>query len=354
MGSIVENHAEQARTLLVQSEGCAKRLQTLKNDEVISGNPGANSMINRTSLDTTTSVRSIVDSVLSLYGHESLYETPWESQGEPLGTTMIQADLIRASRIVEDHIRQIVVVDEDSPDSPFIAPSAYRYALDSSTASDDQAIEYLRVQHFNHLAATELGIWTDSSNDGSDQHQYDSERIISGFFLRNSCGSTLKDSYIPVLLSAVDYYEKGRDWMRYELCITIGHRVRYLQLDEKPMVILDLLVKQLPLYDGFKLRQLVVPVPWEYVEYELDAMTYSYPINRQHCCHEVLAAMLNAIDDSYVASSYESCINNRGELLTSRLRIDQKPLDLYQQWLQEGRNPLFLIRLRDAGTHIVE
>ena len=354
MGGSVENHTEQAQILSIQSVECAKRLQALKNDEVISASTGANSMINRTSIDTTVSVRSIVDSILSLYGHESLYETPWESQGEPLGTTMIQVDLARASRIVEDHIRKIAVVDEDRPDSPFISPSASRYALDSSTASDDQAIEYLKVEHFNHLAATELGIWTDSGNDGSDQHQYDSERIISGFFLRNTCGSTLKDSYIPVLLSAVDHYEKGRDWMRYELCITIGHRVRYLQLDEKPMVILDLLVRQLPLHDGFKLRQLVVPVPWEYVEYDLDAMTYSYPINRQHCCHEVLAAMLKAIDDSYVASSYELCINNRGELLTSRLRMDQKPLALYQQWLQEGRNPFFLIRLRDAGTHIVQ
>ena len=350
MGSIVENHAEQARILLVQSEGCAKRLQALKNDEVISASTGASPMINRTSIDTTAFVRSIVDSILSLYAHESLYETPWGSRGEPLGTTMIQIDLDRASRIIEDHRRRVAVVDEDRPDSPFISPSASGYALDSSTSSDDQAIEYLKVEYFNHLPGTELSTWTDSSKDGSDQHQYDSERIISGRFLRNTCGSTLEKSYISVLESAVNYYEKGKDWMHYELVITIGHRVRYLQLDEKPMVVLDSLLRQLPLYDGFKLRRLVVPMLWESVEFDLDATTYSYLINRQHSCHEVLAAMLDPFDESYRASSYELCLSSYGEELTSRLSIDQKPLVLYQQWLQEGRNPFFLIPLKDVAS----
>ena len=343
----MENHAEQARILSIQSQECAKRLQTLKYD-AITKSTEANPVINRTSIDTARSVRSITDSILSLYGHESLYGTPSESEGGVLGTGSMQVEQARISRIIEDNIRKNAVVDEDRPDSPFISPSDSRYSLDSITARDDQTFKDVDVEHSNHLAATELGIWTNIDEDSLDQHQYDSERVVSSFVLRYPCGSTEKESYIPVLLSAVRHYEEGKDWRHYELCITTTHRVRHLQLDERPLM-LELLFRQLPLYFGFRLRRLVVPVPWEYVEYDLDAMTYSYPINHQHCCHEVLAAMLQAVDDSLVANSYELCLNSRGEALMSRLRMGQKPLALYQECLQEGRKPFFLIRLKDVA-----
>ncbi len=241
------------------------------------------------------------------------------------------------------------MIDEDGADSPLILPSTFKHSLESSTASNDEAIEALKVEHFNHLAAVELGIATNSNQVSSDQHQYDSERTVSGFFLRNTCGVTLKGSYFLVLSSAVQYYEKDKDWRHYELCIALAHRERYLQLDERPMMILDSLVRQLPLHDAFKLRRLVVPVPWEHVNYMLNATTYTYPINRQHCYHEVLAAMLQAVDESYLASSYELCLKSLIFPSTSRLNMDQKPLALYQECAQEGGMPFFIIRLKDVA-----
>ena len=142
----------------------------------------------------------------------------------------------------------------------------------------------------------------------------------------------------------------SKDWRQYELCITIAHRGRYLQVDERPLMILDSLVRQLKLYDGFILRRLVVPVQWEDIEFELDTMIYSYSINSQNCCYEVLAAILEAVDDSYVASSYELCLNCYTEKSTLLLSMDQKPLALHQEWIQEGRNPFFLIRLKDVAS----
>ncbi|KAK0515210.1 hypothetical protein JMJ35_002589 [Cladonia borealis] len=130
MGGAVESHAEQVQILSIQSEKCAKRLQALEDVVVTPTSTKHNPVINRMSIDTAASVRSITDSIFSLYGHESLYETPSESQGEVLAPGSMQA---RVSRIIEDHIRKIAVVDED------------------------EAIEDLKIEHFcNHLAATEL------------------------------------------------------------------------------------------------------------------------------------------------------------------------------------------------------
>ena len=130
MGGAAENYAEQVQMLSIHSEKCEKRLQTLEDIVVPPTSTNNNSVINRMSIDTAASVHSITDSILSLYGHESLYETPSESQGEVLAPGSMQA---RVSRIIEDHIRKIAVVDED------------------------EAIEDLKIEQFcNHLAATEL------------------------------------------------------------------------------------------------------------------------------------------------------------------------------------------------------
>ena len=301
MGATVENYAEQARILSIQSEECAKRLQTLKDDVVTPTSTDADPLINRMSvrvIDTAVSVRSTTDSILSLYCHESLYETPSESQGEVLGTESMQVDHARVSGIIEDHIRKSamvdedesdrssspgnmntslnrrgsglpsyvqaiydyetdevtglsfrkgdtiqvlarlasgwwdgitngtrgwfpsnycvvangpnettfgmfelptrynaeneelnifsdVVVDEDGLDLPLLLPSTFstfKHSLDSSTTRIDEAIKDLKIEHSNHLAALELGIATNSREVSSDQHQYDSERTISGFF----------------------------------------------------------------------------------------------------------------------------------------------------------------------------
>lgn len=304
-----------------------------------------NPVIRRTSIDTTASARSIMESILSLYGHDSLYERPPESQGEALENESMQVDLARVPRITKDYIRKTTVVDEDRQDSPFISPSASRLIL----ASDDQRIEDLLVEQSNHFAATELGIYP-YLQDSLDQHQYDSERIVSSFFLRYTLGSTIKDSYIAVLLSAFQYYEKGKDWRQYELCITTTHRTHYLQLHDRSLLV-DRLCRQQPLYCGFRLRRLMVPVSWKRVHYMLDTIIYTYRINRHHGYHEVLAAMLQAVNESLEPMSYAYvlCLSSHTKESTSRLPSDEKPLVLYEKWKRKGRKPFFLIRLKDEA-----
>ena len=208
MGGTVENHVEQARILSIQSEGCAKRLQTLENDVAIPTSTDANPVIRCTSIDTTASARSIISSILSLYGHESLYERPPESQGEVLETGSMQVDQAGVSRIIDDQIRKSAVVGEDGPESPLklpdtpvilpnsplvltasplmlpdpalILPCSFEHSSDFSTASNDKAVRDLEVEHFDNLAATELGISTESHENSSDQHQYDSAQVVPG------------------------------------------------------------------------------------------------------------------------------------------------------------------------------
>ena len=208
MGGTVENQAEQARILSIQSEECAKRLQTLENDVAIPTSTDANPVIHRTSIDTTASARSIVDSILSLYGHESLYERLSESQGEALETGVDQA---RVLRITEDHRRKSAVVDLDGLDSPLILPCTSEYSLDSSTASNDEAIGDLQVEYFDHLGATELGTSTESYEFDSDQLQYDGERIVSGLLLSDTLGSF--GDVLSVLVNA--------KYCHYTLCMIL-------------------------------------------------------------------------------------------------------------------------------------
>lgn len=359
----------------------------------------ANPVINRTSIDTAASVHSITDSILSLYGHESIYVTPSDSEGEVLGTRSMQSHQARVSRTIEEYIRKSPVLDLDGPGSPLISPCTSQFPFDPSTASNDEARQgslltshctskyslvsktlindisggNLEVEYFNHLAATELGILTDFCVYYSNQHQYDSKRDLSGLFLRDGRGITLIDSYIQV----ASFFDKGKKWRCHKFVITLPRQGRYQRPGKRPMMIFYSRVRRLPLYDSYRLRvrypdpdkramgipkylttRILLPDAYElrrrgapvmlaYVNYVLNNIEYTYLINRDQNCHEVLAIMLQAVDDRLVASSYELCLNSHG---TSRLSMDQKPFALYQECLREGLRPLFLIRLKDAAN----
>ena len=159
-----------------------------------------------------------MDSRLSLYGHESLYERPSEYQGEALETGSMQVDQVRVPRITEDHMRKSTVVDHDGPDSPLILPCASEYSLDSSTTSNNEAIGDLELENFDHLVATESGIPTESYEFGSNQLQYGGERAASGFPLRNTSAITLRQSYSRAAKLRQSYavvlsiFVNGKDW----------------------------------------------------------------------------------------------------------------------------------------------
>lgn len=229
--------------LSIQSQEYAKRLQGLKIDEVLSISTDANPVVNRTSIDTATSVRSITDSILSLYGHESLYGTSSEYEGE------VEVDQARVSRIIEDYIRNNVIIDLDITGSPHISPYTSKYSSDSNTAINDEALEKLEVEYFYHLAATDLGISFDFYKYNSDGHQYDSERIIPSYLLRDNRGATLKESYVQVVT-----FEKSKEWRSCKSSIALPRRIYAIDPDRRPMTILDLVLRQLPLHSSFKLR----------------------------------------------------------------------------------------------------
>ena len=352
MGGNAEDHADDARILSIQSEECAKRLQALKSDVVTPTSTNANPVITRMSIDTTASVRSITQSILSLYGHESLYETPSEAQGEVLGSGSMQIDQARVSRIIEDHIRKSAVVAEDEPSSDLILPYTFKHCPEPrkpGTASDGKAAGALRLERYNHLVGTELCIPTEFSGASSDQHQYVAER--NGFFFSRKTGEgvpgTERSSLI--LYSAVRYYENGRDGVHHNLCIYHAHRLRYFQLDERPMMILDSLVRQLPLHNVFKWRRLLVPVPWGFVKLMLDVMRYTSPINRQYYYREALAAMLQTVNEDYVTSSCRLYLNGQIKKSKSVLNRNRNPLALYQKWAREGHMTFSVIQKQDTA-----
>ena len=159
-----------------------------------------------------------MDSILSLYGHESLYERPSEYQGEALETGSMQVDQVRVPRISEDHMRKSTVVDHDGLDSPLVLPCTSRYSLDSGTASNNEAIGDLELENFDHLAATESGIPTESYEFGSNQLQYGGERAASGFLSGDTRPVTLRQSYSRVFEPRQSYavvlsiFVNGKYW----------------------------------------------------------------------------------------------------------------------------------------------
>ena len=356
MGATAENHADEARILSIQSEECAKRLQALKSDVVTPTSTNANPVITRMSIDTTASVRSITQSILSLYGHESLYEKPSEAQGEVLGSGNMQTDQARVSRIIEDHIRKTAVVDEDEPFSELILPYTFKHGPEPrkpGTTSNGKAVGALRAERFNHLVGTELGIPTEFSGASSDQHQYVAERNGSFFSLKMGDGVPGTECSSLTLFSAVRNYETGRDGVHHDLCIYFAHRLCYFQLDERPVMILDSLVRQLPLHNVFRLRRLLVPVPWGFVKMMLDIARYN-SLYRQFYYRETIAVMLQTVNEDYVARSYELCLNHQIKKSRSLLNRDQKPLALYRTWGREGHMTFSVIRKEDtARTHLV-
>ena len=91
-----------------QSDGWAKRLETLEKEMMISTDSSNDPAVNRMSIrviDTADSARSTRDSILSLYGHRSYYQKILDPREAPFAMALeLQADYVRVSRIIEDHL----------------------------------------------------------------------------------------------------------------------------------------------------------------------------------------------------------------------------------------------------------
>ena len=110
-----------------QSDGWAKRLETLEKEMMIptdsSNDPAVNRMYIRV-VDTADSARSTRDSILSLYGHRSYYQIILDPREAPFAMALeLQVDYARVSRIIEDHL-------EDDPQPAETASNAVDEGLD--------------------------------------------------------------------------------------------------------------------------------------------------------------------------------------------------------------------------------
>ena len=113
--------------LSAQSDGWAKRLETLEKEMMIPTDPSNDPAVNRMSInvvDTADSARSTRDSILSLYGHRSYYQKILDPREAPFDMALeMQVDYFRISRIIEDHL-------EDDPQPAETASYAVDEGLD--------------------------------------------------------------------------------------------------------------------------------------------------------------------------------------------------------------------------------
>lgn len=91
-----------------QSDGWAKRLETLEKEMMMPTDSSNDPAVNRMSInvvDRADSARSTRDSILSLYGHRSYYQKILDPREAPFEIALeMQADYARVSRIIEDHL----------------------------------------------------------------------------------------------------------------------------------------------------------------------------------------------------------------------------------------------------------
>ena len=104
----MQENARQIQLLALQSDVCAKRLETLEDMTIPRsklGNPAVDRMSIMTT-DTAMSARSMRESIMSLYGHRSYYQIildPREGKFDVAPEMLV--DQSRISMIIEDHLQ---------------------------------------------------------------------------------------------------------------------------------------------------------------------------------------------------------------------------------------------------------
>lgn len=104
----MQENARQIQLLALQSDACAKRLETLEDMTIPTSNLG-NPAVDRISImttDTAMSARSMRESIMSLYGHRSYYQIILDPrEGEFDIAPEMLVDQSRISMIIEDHLQ---------------------------------------------------------------------------------------------------------------------------------------------------------------------------------------------------------------------------------------------------------
>ena len=103
-----QEDARQIELLVLQSDACVRRLETLEEEMIIPASHRGDSATDRMSImttDTSATARSMRESIMSLYGHQSYYQIildPREGNFDMAPETIV--DHSRISMIIEDHL----------------------------------------------------------------------------------------------------------------------------------------------------------------------------------------------------------------------------------------------------------
>lgn len=103
-----QENARQIELLALQSDACVRRLETLEEEMTIPASTRGNSATDRMSImttDTAVTARSMRESIMSLYGHQSYYHIildPREGKFDMAPETLV--DHSRISMIIEDYL----------------------------------------------------------------------------------------------------------------------------------------------------------------------------------------------------------------------------------------------------------
>ena len=146
--------------LSMQSDGWAKRLETLEKERIIPNDSSNDPAVKRMSIsvvDTADSARSTRDSILSLYGHRSYYHKILDPREEPFAMALeLQADYSRVSRIIDDHLEDDLLPVEAASNAVDNGLDVHAYASTKPADSSEESEFLSEVSRYPYRAIAVL------------------------------------------------------------------------------------------------------------------------------------------------------------------------------------------------------
>lgn len=280
---LLEEHTRQIQLLSSASNGCIQRLEALEEEAIAPANGDANAAISRMSIrstDSSSSARSIRDSILSLWSHDSDVEKILGScEGSQGVGPEEQIDHPRVSRLIEDFLYPAAtVVDSECGDDE--TAKSWSTNDDSGYASGEHLSAPSSANPMSSSADPYLSPASPSNtqrNDGSQQNRRPSiitpsptdgpshaSPLTTG---SNSAEVTnfepfrvgVEDPCSKVLSDALKKYDVQADWRSWSLWLIDGDQERCLGLNERPLTVFRELTKT-GRKPGFILRRYALPV----------------------------------------------------------------------------------------------
>ena len=167
-----------------QSDGWAKRLETLEKEMMSPTGSSNDPAVNRMSINVVhiaDSARSTRDSMLSLYGHRSYYQKILDPRKAASAMALeLQADYARVSRIIDDHLENDAQPAEAASDA---VDEGLDVHADASTKPADSSQE------------SDLDVHANPSTESAGILR---EAEFWDFFYRYPCRARANESYVDL------------------------------------------------------------------------------------------------------------------------------------------------------------